>query len=68
VAQATVVWTGSAIQPAEKAMEAVLAVVAGDSTFNQSTGAAAYKKQDGSTTGVAYDVTDVGTRENSTIS
>jgi hypothetical protein len=67
-AEATVVWTGSKVQPAEKAMEAILAVVAGNSTFAESTGQAVYKKQDGSTTGVSYEVTGVGTRTGSTVS
>ena len=67
-AEATVVWTGSVVQPAEKAMEAILAVVAGVSTYTASTGVATFKKQDGSTTGVSVTVSDVGTRSASTIS
>ena len=53
---------------AAHALEAVLAVVAGNATFNESTGVASYKKEDGTTEKVSYTVTDVGTREDSTIS
>jgi hypothetical protein len=61
------IWTGGALLNSAKAMEAVLAVVAGNSTFAESTGLAVYKKPDGSSTGVTYTVTNVGTRTSSTI-
>jgi hypothetical protein len=60
-------WTGAKLLDSAKAMEAILAVVAGDSTFTESTGSAVYKKPDGSSTGVTYTVTNVGTRTSSTI-
>jgi hypothetical protein len=68
VAEITAIWTGSALQTAEKAMEAILAVVAGVSTFDESTGVATFKKQDGSTTGVSVTVSGVGTRSSAAVS
>jgi hypothetical protein len=61
-------WTGSRLLDSVKAMEAILAVVAGNSTFAESTGQAVYKKPDGASTGVSYTVTNVGTRTSATIS
>jgi hypothetical protein len=60
-------WTGARLLDSAKALEAILAVVAGNSTFTESTGAAVYKKPDGGSTGVTYTVTNVGTRTASTI-
>ena len=68
LAEAAILWTGSKIQPVAKAVEAILAVVAGNSTFAEATGQAVYRKQDGSTAAVSYTVSDVGTRTGSTIS
>ena len=60
-------WSGARLLDSTKAMEAILAVVAGNSTFTESTGAAVYKKPDGGSTGVSYTVTNVGTRTASMI-
>jgi len=68
VAERTAIWTGSALQAPHKAMEAILAVVAGVSTFDQSTGVATFKKQDGCTTGVLVTVSGVGTRSSAAVS
>lgn len=60
-------WTGAKLIDQAKAMEAILAVVAGNASFDESTGAATYKKADGSTTGASYTVTGVGVRTSSAI-
>ena len=52
---------------ARKALEAILAVVAGNATFAESAGAAAFKGRDGTTDIVTNTVTGVGTRAGSTI-
>jgi hypothetical protein len=59
--------TGTPVTAA-KAMEAVLAVLAGNSTFDESTGDCSFKGRDGTTPVAANTVTDVGTRANSTLS
>ena len=58
-------WTGTKLLSSAKAMEAILAVVAGDMTFTESTGVAAFRKTDHTTTGVSYAVstTSVGRSE-----
>ena len=66
-ASGTAIWTSEALQPPEKTMEAVLAVVAGVSTFNESTGVATFKKQDGATTAVSVTISGAGVRSGSDI-
>ncbi len=56
------VWTGTEMLTAEKVMELVDAVQAGDMAFVEATGAATFKRRDGSTEAATYTVssTSVG--------
>lgn len=59
--------TGTEVITAKKALEAVLAVIAGDSAFTESTGGYQFKGRDGSTDIVTVTVDDVGDRSSSTV-
>jgi hypothetical protein len=58
--------TGTPVSAA-KAIEAILAVVAGNATFDRETGAASFKGRDGTTEVAANTVAGVGTRTGSAI-
>ena len=55
-------WTGSKLLTMTKAMEAILAVVAGNAAHTESSGVTTFQKADNSSTAVTNTVSDVGGR------
>jgi len=55
-------WTGSKLLSQTKAMEAILAVVAGNAAHTESSGVTVFQKTDNSSTAVTNTVSDVGDR------